>query len=537
MSQTKPAAPAMYKTNAAFAVLLCGMVGYFVFWGLGYTNHNHVPLFLLATAFGVFMAFNIGGNDVANSFGTSVGAGTLTVPQALIIAAVFEVSGAVIAGGEVTHTIRSGIVNLESLPLRPLDLVFIMMSALLAAALWLLFATKKGLPVSTTHAIVGGIVGSSLCLGFLLAAPGSSPWAMVQWDKIGTIAVSWVLSPLLGGAVAYLLFSLVKKYVLDYNASIEEQLKAIKAEKKAYKESHKHRFEAMDEQEKIEITSAMARDAQIYGENDFDPAELESAYYRGLYAIDSRKNSIDAYKAMYSWVPAISAIGGMVISSMLIFKGLSNLKLGVSTLTNTLIIMMIGAAIWVGTFIYAKTLKRKDISKSTFLMFSWMQVFTASGFAFSHGANDIANAIGPFAAIMDVLRTGSIGSDAAVPPEAGRAAPVFRFRRRAGRRLGGDGRFRVRPAGIQHPYFGRRRTRHRPGQPQCQLENDETHRPGVGGYPAGRRAAGSNQLFRPAQHILGTGKPVHRRLFRLPEKLFSLPKKQPEKPLRVFQAA
>ena len=293
-----------------------------------------------------------------------------------------------------------------------------MMSALLAAALWLLFATKKGLPVSTTHAIVGGIVGSSLCLGFLLAAPGSSPWAMVQWDKIGTIAVSWVLSPLLGGAVAYLLFSLVKKYVLDYNASIEEQLKAIKAEKKAYKESHKHRFEAMDEQEKIEITSAMARDAQIYGENDFDPAELESAYYRGLYAIDSRKNSIDAYKAMYSWVPAISAIGGMVISSMLIFKGLSNLKLGVSTLTNTLIIMMIGAAIWVGTFIYAKTLKRKDISKSTFLMFSWMQVFTASGFAFSHGANDIANAIGPFAAIMDVLRTGSIGSDAAVPPEA-----------------------------------------------------------------------------------------------------------------------
>ena len=206
--------------------------------------------------------------------------------------------------------------------------------------------------------------------------------------------------------------------MLDYNASIEEQLKAIKAEKKAYKESHKHRFEAMDEQEKIEITSAMARDAQIYGENDFDPAELESAYYRGLYAIDSRKNSIDAYKAMYSWVPAISAIGGMVIFVDADFQRAENLKLGVSTLTNTLIIMMIGAAIWVGTFIYAKTLKRKDISKSTFLMFSWMQVFTASGFAFSHGANDIANAIGPFAAIMDVLRTGSIGSAAAVPPEA-----------------------------------------------------------------------------------------------------------------------
>ncbi|MDK4589714.1 inorganic phosphate transporter, partial [Kingella kingae] len=118
MPHNKPVV--MHKTNAAFAILLLGMVGYFIFWGLGYTNHNHVILFLLATLFGVFMAFNIGGNDVANSFGTSVGAGTLTVPQALLIAAVFEVSGAVIAGGEVTDTIRNGIVKLDSLPMQPL---------------------------------------------------------------------------------------------------------------------------------------------------------------------------------------------------------------------------------------------------------------------------------------------------------------------------------------------------------------------------------------------------------------------------------
>ena len=192
-----PKQQSMPKVNAAFAILLVGMVGYFIFWGLGYTHHHQVALFLLATLFGVFMAFNIGGNDVANSFGTSVGAGTLTVPQALLVAAVFEVSGAVIAGGEVTDTIRTGIVDLTTLPLQPLNLILIMMSALLAAALWLLFATKKGLPVSTTHAIIGGIVGSSVLLGWQLSDGQGSPFALVKWHEIGRIAASWVLSPML----------------------------------------------------------------------------------------------------------------------------------------------------------------------------------------------------------------------------------------------------------------------------------------------------------------------------------------------------
>lgn len=408
----------MRKINAAFIVLLLGMVGYFVFWGLGYTQYNHVALFLLATLFGVFMAFNIGGNDVANSFGTSVGAGTLTVPQALLIAAVFEVSGAVIAGGEVTATIRNGIVQLDSMPLQPLDLVFIMMSALLAAALWLLFATKKGLPVSTTHAIIGGIVGSSLTLGFIIADGGGSPWSLVKWEKIGTIAVSWVLSPLLGGAVSYVLFYLIKRNVLEYNARMEEQIKAVKAERKAYKEQHRLRFESLDEAEQIQATSAMARDAQIYGSPDFDYTELESNYYKGLYEIDQRKSSIQVFRALYTWVPTISAVGGMVIATMLLFKGLDNLHLNMSNLTRSFVILMLGAGIWSATFLYAKNLKRKDVGKSTFLIFSWMQVLTASGFAFSHGANDIANAIGPFAAIMDVLRTNDINANAAVPPVA-----------------------------------------------------------------------------------------------------------------------
>ncbi|OSI11655.1 inorganic phosphate transporter [Neisseria canis] len=410
-AQTGP----MHKTNLFFAVMLISMLGYFIFWGLDYTQHNYNTVFLLATLFGVFMAFNIGGNDVANSFGTSVGAGTLTIPQALVVAAIFEVSGAVIAGGQVTETIRSGIVNLGALPMEPMQFVFIMMSALLSAALWLLFATYKGLPVSTTHAIIGGIVGSSIMLGYQLAG-GEMSLSLVKWNAIGSIAVSWVLSPVLGGLVSYVLFHQIKKHVLDYNDAAEEQLKQIKAERKLHKEQHKLSFESLEEHEKIKVATAMARDAQIYSEQDFDPSELESHYYKGLYEIDQRKQGVDAYRALHSWVPIISAIGGMVISSMLIFKGLKNLDLGMSTIQSFLTIGMIGAGIWLATFIYAKTLKRKDLGKSTFLMFSWMQVFTAAGFAFSHGANDIANAIGPFAAIMDVLRTGDIGASAPIPP-------------------------------------------------------------------------------------------------------------------------
>ncbi len=406
----------LQKLNILFAGLLVGMSAYFIIWGLGYTQGNHTMLFLLATLFGIFMAFNIGGNDVANSFGTSVGAGTLTVPQALIIAAIFEVSGAVIAGGEVTNTIRKGIIDLKQMDLAPMQFVYIMMSALLSAALWLLFATKKGLPVSTTHAIIGGIVGSALCLGYLNG--GADAFSLIQWDNVSQIALSWVISPVLGGAVSYFIFLQIKKNVLDYNDEAEGRLKIIKQEKKAYKEQHRQHFESLSEADKVECASAMARDAQIYGEPDMDPSELESAYYKGLYDIDHRKSNIDAYKALHSWVPFIAAGGGMMITAMLIFKGLKNLHLGMSDLGSYLTIFMVGPAIWMATFIYAKTLKRKDLAKSTFLIFSWMQVFTAAGFAFSHGANDIANAIGPFAAILDILRTGNINSTSPVPPVA-----------------------------------------------------------------------------------------------------------------------
>ncbi|MEC9362633.1 MAG: inorganic phosphate transporter [Pseudomonadota bacterium] len=417
-----PSAPAsgagaLFTLNRFFAALLLAAIGYFVIWGLGYTNHNHVTLFVLATLFGVFMAFNIGGNDVANSFGTSVGAGTLTIKQALIVAAVFEVSGAVIAGGEVTKTIRGGIVDLSKMAIAPMDFVYIMMSALIAAALWLLFATKKGYPVSTTHSIIGAIVGSSIALGVIVSGADSA-LALVQWDKIGQIAVSWVLSPVLGGLVSYALFFQIRKHILNYNDEAEQQILRIREEKRAHKRHHKEAFERLDELQRISYTHAMARDVQVMNDDDFEADDLESDYYRELHRIERKRDEIHAHRALENWVPLIAALGAMIISSMLLFKGLKNIDLGLTTLHNYLIMGMLGAAVWMAVFIFAKTLKGSSLSRSTFLLFSWMQVFTAAGFAFSHGSNDIANAIGPFAAILDVLRTGEIGAQAAVPTAA-----------------------------------------------------------------------------------------------------------------------
>ncbi len=209
-----------------------------------------MTLFGLATLFGIFMAFNIGGNDVANSFGASVGAGTLTMKQALVVAAIFEVSGAVLAGGEVTKTIRKGIVDLGVMTVEPSQFVYIMMSALLAAALWLLFATKRGYPVSTTHSIVGGIVGSSIALGFILSGTETA-FALVRWDEIGRIALSWVVSPVLGGAVSYALFHVINDRILRYNVEAEAQLQAIKTEPKELKVKHKKAFERLSEIQQI----------------------------------------------------------------------------------------------------------------------------------------------------------------------------------------------------------------------------------------------------------------------------------------------
>ncbi|HIW96292.1 MAG TPA: inorganic phosphate transporter [Candidatus Corynebacterium gallistercoris] len=397
-----------------FGALLSITLVVFTLWAHDFVGDGANKIILITSViFAVFMAFNIGGNDVANSFGTSVGAGTLTMKQALVVAAIFEVSGAVLAGGEVTDTVRSGIVDLNAIDgLDPNEFIYIMMAALLGAAIWLLLATRMGWPVSTTHSIIGGIVGAALTVGFVT---GKGSWNMVQWEEIGKIVMSWVLSPVLGGVAAYVLYRIIKNAILVYNDEAERRLREIKVEKKELKLRHKLAFDQLSETEQIAYTNAMVRDSTLMREKDWDPADLESDYFKELHEINAKVEQVDAHRALDTWVPLLAAGGSIIISAMMLFKGLKNLHFGLTSLANFMIIGMIAAVVWMAVYIFSRTLKRHNLSRSTFLLFSWMQVFTASAFAFSHGSNDIANALGPFVAILDVLKTNSIAEKSAVP--------------------------------------------------------------------------------------------------------------------------
>lgn len=383
----------------------------FGLWSFGYVGRPSIIL-VTAIALGLFMAFNIGGNDVANSFGTSVGAKTLTMKQALLVAAIFEVSGAILAGGEVTDTVRSGIVDLGAVQLDPIDFVFIMMSSLFGAALWLLIATKFGLPVSTTHSIVGAIVGASLTLGFIT---DQGSLAMVQWDGIRDIAISWVLSPVLGGIVAFLLFNAIQRHILLYNEKAEKRLRELNAARMAEGEKQKREFSRLTELQQVAYTNKLIRDSELAKNPDISPDQLESDYYKALKKIDKQVDDVQSHRALMIGVPLIGSVGAVVIVSMLLFKGLANLHLGLNTVSVVLILLMVGSIVWLALSMFANTMRGQQLSKASFRLFSWMQVFTASAFAFSHGSNDIANAVGPFAAILDVLRTEQIAEKAVVP--------------------------------------------------------------------------------------------------------------------------
>ncbi len=172
----------------------------------------------LACVFGLFMAWGVGANDVANAMSTSVGSRAVTIRQAIIIAAIFEFAGAYLAGGEVTATIRKGIIDAETFSHAPQYLVYGMLASLLAAGTWLCVASFFGWPVSTTHSIVGAIVG--------FAAIGIGMDA-VQWDKIGSIAASWVISPVLSGVLAYGLFMSVQALILNTEHPLRAALRYV----------------------------------------------------------------------------------------------------------------------------------------------------------------------------------------------------------------------------------------------------------------------------------------------------------------------
>lgn len=289
---------------------------------------NAQVLLILACCFGFFMAWGIGANDVANAMGTSVGARALTMKQAVLVACVFEFAGAYLAGGEVTSTIRKGIIDSGVVASNPDLLVFGMMSALLSAGTWLLIASYFGWPVSTTHSIVGAIVGfAAIGIGF----------DVVEWPKVGSIAASWVVSPLLAGTIAFILFQSVRKLILESN---------------------------------------------------------------------------DPFKNAKKYVPLYMFLASFVISMVTFVKGLKHVGLSFSTQESSalsfifaILISLIGA--WLLRTIDNKEKERNGtIFNGIERIFAVLMVFTACAMAFAHGSNDVANAIGPLAAIVSVIQSG-----------------------------------------------------------------------------------------------------------------------------------
>lgn len=292
---------------------------------------------ILAGVFGLFMAWGIGANDVANAMATSIGAKALTIKQAVIIAAIFEFAGAVLAGGEVTSTIRKGMVDSNAFIGEPELLVYGMLAALLAAGTWLFIASRKGWPVSTTHSIVGAIVG--------FAAVGLGVDA-VKWDKVGAIVASWVISPITAGIFAFLIFTSIQKLILE----------------------QKDPFARAQKYAPIYIFFTVFLICLV-------------TLFKGLKHVGFELTTVQAYLGSAALGVIIAGIGRFFVQRITIDKKAEK------------------------KFHYATVEK----------VFAVLMVITASAMAFAHGSNDVANAIGPVAAIVSVAQSGQVLQSAPLP--------------------------------------------------------------------------------------------------------------------------
>jgi PiT family inorganic phosphate transporter len=291
----------------------------FSFWYLG-----------LAAAFGLFMAWGIGANDVANAMATSVGAKALTIKQAILVAAIFEFTGAFLAGGHVTSTIRKGIIDASQIDGNPELLIYGMLAALLAAGVWLLIASKNGWPVSTTHSIVGAIVG------FAVVGIGMES---VHWSKVATIAASWIVSPIMSGFLAFFIFMSVQKLILGTK---------------------------------------------------------------------------DPLKNAKKYVPFYIFAVGFILALVTLLKGLKHVGLDLSP-TEAVMVAIVSGLITMSIGIFAISKIKIDLDEDSEFrftnvekIFGILMIFTACGMAFAHGSNDVANAVGPVAAVVSIVKTGMV---------------------------------------------------------------------------------------------------------------------------------
>ena len=298
-------------------------------------------LILIAAAVGFFMAYGIGANDVANAMGTSVGSKALTIKQAIFIAMIFEFAGAYLAGGEVTATIRKGIIDPLMLTDTPHYLVYGMMAALLAAGTWLLVASVMGWPVSTTHSIVGAIVG--------FAAIGISVDA-VAWGKVGNIVASWVVSPVLAGVISFGLFKSVQVLILNTDKPFENA--------KRYIPFYMFLVGFMI----IMVTLVKG---------------LKHVFKDSGLVLSFGEDAI------------IAAIGGVIIAAI--------------------------GSLFLSRIKRDESLEASNRFVNVEKVFAVLMIFTACAMAFAHGSNDVANAVGPIAAIVGVLQNGTIMAKTNMP--------------------------------------------------------------------------------------------------------------------------
>lgn len=292
---------------------------------------NHTLIVVVAAAFGAYMALNIGANDVANNMGPAVGANALTLTGAIVIAAIFETGGALIAGGDVVSTISKGIVTPDSMANTTI-FVWAMMAALLSSALWVNLATWIGAPVSTTHSVVGGVMGAGIA---------SAGVAAVNWPVMGTIAASWVISPLLGGIIAAAFLWFIKSRI-------------------------------------------------IFQE--------------------------DKIAAARRWVPMLVGIMAGAFAAYLALKGLKHL-VKIAFGTALLIGLGTGLLTWVAMIpvIRRQSEGLENRNKSLKVLFGVPLVISAALLSFAHGANDVANAVGPLAAIVQATKSGGIADAVSIP--------------------------------------------------------------------------------------------------------------------------
>jgi len=335
-------------------------------------------LVALALIVCAYMAWNIGANDVANAMGTSVGSRALTLKQAVVIAAIFEFCGAFFAGDAVTDTVRKGILTVDFLDpmvdeLFSFDIALGFIAAMMAAATWLTIATRFGLPVSTTHSIIGGIIG----IGLVLEIKHNT--SLINWDKVQTVVMSWVASPLLGGTIAFFSYWIIKKSIL--------------------------------ESEKPEDRSMWL--APILAFPTFFVLGI-ALQFKALKGFFSRAESNGWIEDKGAWLPYNPKDSGIPGS----WNPLA--ETAWLPLNSILLATAIGAAASLALYF---VLRRIDIKeevrgfRGVERIFVWLQIITAAYVAFAHGANDRSNAIGPMAAVWQVLSSegGQLLEEADVP--------------------------------------------------------------------------------------------------------------------------